>query len=72
MVKKKKRSVHTTRSALVIHLLTKEEKWELGIVEVVGVLTEMRGPTGFINCEQLRSEKEGTERNWKGVEVVDR
>jgi hypothetical protein len=71
MVKKKKRSVHTTRSALVIHLLTKE-KWELGIVEVVGVVTEMRGPTGFINCEQLRSEKEGTERNWKGVEVVDR
>jgi hypothetical protein len=49
MVKKKKRSVHTAHSALVIHLL-KEEKWELGIVEVVGVVTEVRGPMGYINC----------------------
>jgi hypothetical protein len=50
MVKKKKRSVHTAHSALVIHLLKKEEKWELGIVEVVGVVTEVRGPMGYINC----------------------
>jgi hypothetical protein len=50
MVKRKKRGVHTAHSALVIHLLMKEEKWELGIVGVVEVATEVRGPMGFINC----------------------
>ena len=52
MAKRKKGSVHTARSVLVIHLLTKE-KWELRRVEVVWVVevvTEVRGSTGFINC----------------------
>jgi len=44
------RSVHTARSVLVIHLLTKEEKRKLGIAEVVGVVTKVHGLMGFIKC----------------------